>query len=211
MITERYCFLREELVRLYRLFTLRTFNVTLPLASVLTTEQLKAYEKNPPIRGFNSLLTASERPYTVAFILQAVQVSGDQFDIGFSRPREDIPVIYEAIMKWIDHWIEIKIGHSYLRTPDIMELELIEKLGRMLFTPYSHYHHEKINQALHVPDIKNASLIDLLRGTMMFGKDFDQPISYYSALDEYKSSINYSSNSYGNVSLDFMQGFGGGL
>lgn len=211
MITERYCFLREELIRLYRLFTQRTFNVTLPLASVLTTEQLKAYQKNPPIRGFDSLMVASERPYSVAFMLQAVQISGDELDIGFSRPREDIPVIYEAIQDWIHYWIEIKVGGGFLRTPDIIELELIEKLGRMLFTPYAHYHHEKINQALHVPNIQNASLLDILRGTMMFGSDFDQPLSYYSALDEYKSSINYSSSSYDTSSLDFMKGFGGGL
>lgn len=213
MNTERYMFIRKELIDLYRLFTQRTFVVTMPLASFLSTKQLKHYQDNPPINGFESLTQTSERPYTIAFLLKAIQHTGDNFTIGFRNPREDIPVIYDSIQTWIRHWIEIKHNGGYIRTPDIKELELIEKLGRFVFSAYAHYHHEKINRTLHVPDLKNATLLDILRGKMMFGDGFDEPVSYVSYLDEYKSEIGYRdySNDVGSDTLNFLRGFGGGL
>lgn len=213
MNTERYMFLREELIRLHKLFMYRTFVVTLPLASFLSTKQLQHYQENPPINGFEAITQTSERPYTTAFILRAVALTGEGFNIGFKHPRQDIPVMFNAIQDWIKHWIEIKHQGGYLRTPDIKELELIEKLGRYLFTAYAHYHHEKINRTLHVPDLKNATLLDILRGKMMFGADFDEPISYVSYLDDYKSEIGYRdySTDIGSDTLNFLKGFGGGM
>lgn len=213
MNTERYMFLRKELIRLHQLFMYRTFVVTLPLASFLSTKQLQHYQDNPPINGFESITQTSERPYTTAFILRAVALTGEGFNIGFKNPRQDIPVMFNAIQDWIKHWVEIKHEGGYLRTPDIKELELIEKLGRYLFTAYAHYHHEKINRTLHVPDLKNATLLDILRGKMMFGADFDEPISYVSYLDEYKSATGYRDYSadIGSDTLNFLKGFGGGM
>lgn len=213
MNTERYMYLRKELIALHKLITQRTFVVTLPLASFLSTKQLQHYQENPPINGFESLTQTSERPYTIAFILRGVALTGDTFTIGFKNPRNDIPVMFNAIQDWIKHWIEIKHNGGYILTPDIKELELIEKLGRHIFTAYSHYHHEKINRTLQVPDIKNATLLDILRGRMMFGTDFDEPISYISYLDEYKSEVGYKdySTDLGSDTLNFLRGFGGGM
>jgi hypothetical protein len=213
MNTDRYIFIRNDLIRLYKLFSERTFVVVMPVASFLTTEQLKRFEDNPPINGFDSLMVPSERPYTIKHILRSVSMMGEKFDIGFRYPREDIPVIYDSIQTWIRHWIEIKTTGGFLRTPDIKELELIEKLARHVFTAFAHYHHEKINRTMNVPNTKDLSLIDVLRGKMMYGADFDQPISYISYLDEYKSEIGYrdTGTSFGSGTLDFLQGFGGGL
>lgn len=213
MNTERYMYLRKELIALHRLITRRTFLVTLPLASFLSTKQLQHYQKNPPINGFESITQTSERPYTIEFILRAVMMTGEGFTMGFRKPREDIPVMFNAIQDWIKYWIEIKHDGGYLRTPDVKELELIEKLGRFIFSAYAHYHHEKINRTLQVPNLENATLLDILRGRMMFGTDFDEPISYVSYLDQYKSDVGYRdySSDIGSDTLSFLKGFGGGL
>jgi hypothetical protein len=213
MHTDRYTYIRNELIRLYKLFTERTFVVVMPVASFLSTRQLKHFEENPPINGFESLMENTERPYTIYHILRSVDLMGENFRIGFRYPREDIPVIFDSIQTWIQHWIEVKHNGGYLRTPDIKELELIEKLGRYIFTAYAHYHHEKINRTLHVPNTKNLTLLDALRGRMMYGADFDEPISYISHLDNYKSEIGYRDFSPGvsSETLGFLKGFGGGL
>ncbi|QZA70599.1 hypothetical protein AH04_120 [Erwinia phage AH04] len=213
MHTDRYIFIRKDLVRLYKLFTERTFVVVMPVASFLSTEQLKHFEEHPPINGFESLMESTERPYTVLHILRSIKLMDDNFRIGFRYPREDIPVIFDAIQTWIQHWIEIKTNGGYLRTPDIKELEIIEKLGRYVFTAYAHYHHEKINRTLNVPNTKDLSLLDALRGRMMYGSDFDEPISYVSHLDNYKSEIGYKDYSGGVDSgmLNALRGFGGGM
>lgn len=213
MHTDRFMFIRNDLIRLYQLFTERTFVVVMPVASFLSTEQLRHYEENPPINGFESLMENSERPYTVSHILRSVALMDENFRIGFRYPREDIPVIYDAIQTWIQHWIEIKLNNNYLRTPDVKELEIIDKLGRYVFTAYAHYHHEKINRVMNVSDVKQLTLVDVLKGRMMYGADFDEPISHISHLDNYKSEINYRDpgKSFDKGTIDFLRGFGGGL
>lgn len=213
MHTERYTFLRNELIELYQIFTKRTFLVTIPLAALLSTKELQHYQEHPPINGFDSLTMVQERPMTIERLLKSVMYMEDNFQIGFRNPRQDIPIIYESVQKWIQHWIEIKHNGGYLRTPDIKELELIEKLARYLFSAHAHYYHEKINRTLNVPNVKEASLLDILKGKMMYGDGFDEPISYISHLDQYKSDTNYRdySGSMNSGTLDFLKGFGGGM
>lgn len=213
MNIERYTYIRKELIRLYKLFSERTFLVFIPPSSFLTLEQLDRAKERPPLTGFETLEQPVERPYTIQYLLRAVDIMGDDIHLGFRYPRQDIPVIYESIQTWIKYWIEIKVNLSYMRTPDISELELIERLARFVFTPYSHYYHERINKDMRLNPGEEITLVTLLRGTMMHGKDFGEPISYISHLDQYKSTIGYSS-SYGSHSggtLDFLRGFGGGM
>lgn len=214
MHIERYQFIRKELTRLYEILALRTYLVTMPMSSFMTLRQLNNTKKNPPMQGFESVIAPVERPFTIDFILGAVKIMGDDISLGFRHAREDIPVIYDAIQEWIRYWIEIKTNASYFRTPDIKELELLERLARFLFTPYAHYHHEKINNVMNIRPEKEMTLLDVLAGRMMFGDGFDEPISYISHLDHYKSSIGYTDYSGGNESsLDFLRGvgFGGGM
>lgn len=214
MEIERYTYLRKELIRLYTVLTEQTFTVVIPLSSFLTLKQLENARDNPPISGFESLEIPVERPFTIARLLTAVDVMGDELEIGFRYPRKDIPEIYTSIQDWIRYWIEIKREAGYLRTPDLSELALIERLAKYVFSAYSHYHHEKINNTLHVNTQSEMTLLDILKGKMMFGTDIDEPISFISYVDEWRSTTGYSAEMEertGSVGSGILSGFGGGL
>lgn len=209
MELERYRFLQTELIRLHKVLTEYTFSVILPLSSFLTLRQLDKVKDNPPITGFESLEIPVERPYTIEHILKAVDIMGDELQIGFRYPRKDIPVIYTSIQDWIRYWIEIKRDWGYLRTPDIGELELIERLAKHIFSYYAHYYYENVNKILHVNSNEELTLLDVLKGRMMFGDAMDNGISFISYVDEYKSDTGIRGKS--NSGIDFLGGFGGGL
>lgn len=214
MHIDRYNHVRSELIRLYKLFSERTFRVHIPLSSFMTLKQLEHLEAHPPITGFETLNQTVERPYTIRHLLTAVNIRDSEFTVGFSNPRQDIPVIYKSIEDWILYWIEIKSNADYFATPSIEELEIVEKLGRYLFSAYAHYYHEKINTDMNVRDVSKLTLIDILKGKMVHGDGWDEPISYVSHLDLYKQSIgynNYNSRTGDTSHLDFLKGFGGGL
>lgn len=207
MLTDRYNYLRKELIELHRILTEETFEVSIPLSSFMTLKQLENAKENPPLTGFETLEIPVERPFTILRLLQAVQIMGDELMIGFRYPRRDVPRIYDTIQTWIKYWIEIKINASYLRTPSVEELELIEKLAKYTFSSYAHYHYEKINKTLSVPDLASASLLDILKGRMMYGTDIDEQLSYISHLDEYKSMTGYVGSHSG--ALGAFHGLGG--
>lgn len=204
METERYNYIRKELVELHRILTEETFEVAIPLSSFMSLKQLENARENPPLTGFETLEIPVERPFTILRLLQAVQIMGDHLNIGFRHARRDVPRIYESIQTWIKYWVEIKVNAGYLRSPSVEELELIEKLAKHVFGTYAHYHYEKINKTLHIPDMANASLLDILKGRMMYGTDIDEQLSYISHLDEYKSLMGYTSNP-----SSFSAGFNG--
>ncbi|AEV89557.1 hypothetical protein OBP_120 [Pseudomonas phage OBP] len=212
MQTERYIHLRKELVRLYKVLTEQTYTVIIPLSSFLTLKQLEYAKERPPIAGFESLEIPVERPFTIARLLTAVDVMGDELEIGFRFPRKDIPEVYTNIQDWIRYWIEIKRDAGYLRTPSIDELALMERLAKYVFSAYAHYHHEKINKTLNVNTQSEMTLLDILKGKMMFGSDIDEPISFISYVDEWRSSTGYSAQMEESRSYNAsMSGFGGGM
>lgn len=214
MQTERYNHIRKELVRLYKVLTEQTYVVIIPLSSFLTLKQLEHARDNPPISGFESLEVPVERPFTIARLLSAVDIMGDELSIGFRTPRKDIPEIYVAIQDWIRYWIEIKREAGYLRTPDLKELAIMERLAKYVFSAYAHYYHEKINNTLHVNTHSEMTLLDILKGKMMFGADIDEPISFISYIDEWRSTSGYSAELEergGYSDYGSMSGFGGGM
>uniref|UniRef100_A0AAU8KZH7 Uncharacterized protein n=1 Tax=Pantoea phage Survivor TaxID=3232176 RepID=A0AAU8KZH7_9CAUD len=207
MDTLRYMHVRKELIRIHSILTEETFLVIMPTTSFMTLKQLEFYKDNPPIVGFEALETPQERPYSIVKILEAFKNVGDDAQVHFRYPSRDIPRIYEAIQDWIRYWIEIKRGSGYLRTPSIEELELIEKLARHIFTAYSHYHYSKIFDTLNVSSKQEMTLLDVLKGRMMYGSDIDEELSYISYLDEYKSETGFQSS----AAQQIYSGFGGGM
>lgn len=214
MDTIRYMYVRDELIKLHNIIMNQSFEVILPLTHFLNKQKLEYLEKNPPINGFGALEAPTCRPYPICKILTAFAIMDGEVQLDFRHPRNDIPLIYNTIQDWIRYWIEIKRGAGYLRTPSIEELELIEKLGRYVFAAYKHYHYEKINKTLHVPTTADMTLLDVIKGRMMYGDDIDNDISYVSYLDEYKSETGYTGFSQSS-SMDtlrgLMGGFGGGM
>lgn len=210
METERYNFIRKELIRLHRVITEETFNVFIPISSFMTLKQLEVARDHPPITGFETLEETVERPFSIKRMLIAVEIMGDELKLGFRNARRDIPYIYESIQSWIKYWLEIKVGMSHLKTAPMEELELIERLAKYIFGAYAHYHYEQINKTLHIPDIAQASLLDILKGRMMYGTDIDEQLSYISHIDEYKAATGYRSPSstIGGMGSSFG-GFGG--
>lgn len=207
MDTNRYMYIREELVKLYSILTQETFLVVMPTTSFMSLKQLEHYRENQPLVGFDSLEIPMERPYSIMKILEAFVHMGDEAKVYFRYPSRDIPRIYDSIQTWIQYWVEIKRGSGYLRTPAIEELELIEKLARHIFTDYSHYHYSKIYDTLNVKSSENMTLLDVIKGRMMYGTDLDEQLSYISYLDEYKSQTGYQSS----VASEIYSGFGGGM
>lgn len=209
MNTERFMYVRTELIKLYRIITKQTFVVYLPLSSFLTLSQLEHMRDNPPIQGFEMLEQPIERPYTIDNLLRAIKITDGNVNIGFRNPRQDIPLMFDTIQNWVKYWCEIKGGAPWVRTPPISELALIEKLGRHIFGHYKHYHYEKINDTLNIQSQESITLLDILKGRMMFGEDIDNDISYISYLDEYKSSQGYSPET--ETDSGYLNGYGGGL
>lgn len=207
MDTIRYMYVRNELIKLHRILTEEHFIVIMPATSFMTLKQLEHYKEHQPIIGFESLETPIERPYSIKKILEAFVHMGDEAQVFFRYPAKDIPRIYDTIQDWIRYWVEIKRSSGYLRTPPIEELELIEKLARHIFTDYSHYHYTKIYDTLNVKSSESMTLLDVLRGRMMYGNDLDEPLSYISYLDEYKSETGYHST----IASQIYSGFGGGM
>lgn len=207
MDTIRYNFVRKELIRLYHMFTEEHFLVIIPKTSFMSLKQLEYYKENPPIIGFESLEVPEERPYSIAKFLEVFKHMGDDAQIFFRYPAKDIPRIYDSVQDWIRYWVEIKRGAGYLRTPSVQELELVEKLARHLFTDYAHYHYNTMFDNLNVKSVENMTLLDALKGRMMYGTDLDEGLSYISYLDEYKTQIGYR----GNSMSDVYSGLGGGM
>lgn len=218
MQTERYNFIRKELVKLHELFTQRTFNVYVSLSSFLTYEQLTNYEKHPPIGGFNRIEIVDERPYTIEYLLTMFEIMGDKAEMGFKYPKQDIPVMYDAAQNWIKYWVELKTSVGYLRTPPLEELEVMERLARYVFSAYKHYYYEKMNDNLNVPSKDNMTLFDVFKGRMMYGDSFDQDLSFISYLDQFRGGGGYielmEGPGYNNGFSGFdspNSGFGGGM
>lgn len=211
MQIERYTFLRNELRRLYTILTEQTFVVAIPMSSFMTLRQLDKAKDNPPLTGFETLEIPVERPFTVQRLLQAVDIMGDELSLGFRHPRQDIPFLYNSIQDWIRYWIEIKRDVGYLRTPELSELELIERLGKYVFSAYAHYHYEKINKTLGVSSTAEMTLLDVLKGRMMYGTDLDEQLSYISHIDEYRAATGQTSNTMGSnfSASSFLSGLGG--
>lgn len=207
MDTNRYMYVRGELVKLYTILTQETFLVIMPATSFMSLKQLEHYKEHQPIIGFDSLEVPMERPYSIMKILEAFVHMGDEAQVYFRHPAKDVPRIYDAIQDWIRYWVEIKRGSGYLRTPSIEELELIEKLARHLFTDYSHYHYTKIFDTLNVKSSETMTLLDVVKGRMMYGNDLDEQLSFISYLDEYKSQTGFQSS----VASQVYSGFGGGM
>lgn len=208
MQTERYMHVRSELMRLYTVLTEQTFTVIMPASHFLTLKQLEYLEENPPLTGFETLDIPTERPFTIARILDAFKIMGGDVRIDFRYPRKDIPVIYESIQDYIRLWCEIKEAVGYLQTPPIEELEQIEQLARYVYTAYTHYHYEKINKQFNVNVTSEMTLLDVIKGRMMYGDVVDEGISHISYTDLYKSAQGFTEPS--SVPQGFG-GFGGGF
>lgn len=207
MDTNRYMYVRGELIKLHSILTQETFLVIMPATSFMSLKQLEHYKEKQPIIGFDSLEVPMERPYSIMKILEAFVHMGDEAQVFFRHPAKDIPRIYDAIQDWIRYWVEIKRGSGYLRTPQIEELELIEKLARHIFTDYSHYHYTKVFDTLNVKSSESMTLLDVVKGRMMYGNDLDEQLSFISYLDEYKSQTGFQST----VASQVYSGFGGGM
>lgn len=206
METERYMQIRSELIKLHSILTEWTFNVIMPASQFITLKRLSEIEKNPPINGFESLEIPQERPMSISRILDAFVIMGDEAQVYFRSPRRDIPVIYETIQETVRLWCEIKSELSYLRTPPLEELELLEKFSKYLFGDYANYYHEKINNSMQIKHTSEMTLLDMIKGRMMYGDAFDEPISYISYVDQYKSTQGYAEHS----AVSYGSGFGGG-
>lgn len=205
MQTERYMHVRSELIRLYEIITQRTYTVVIPATHFLSLKQLEYLEDNPPLTGFESLDIPMERPFTIARILDAFKIMGESVRVDFRYARRDIPEIYETIQEYIRLWCEIKTDISYLQTPPLEELEMLERLSRYIFTAYSHYYYEKVNKTFDVSTTEELTLLDVFKGKMMFGDSMDEGLSFISYVDRYRSHSGQGASSSG------FSGFGGGF
>ena len=189
----RYKHVRENLVRLYKMITEETFNVYIPKSSFLSLKQIKHLEKNPPINGMESYETIVERPLTILRMAQAFSMIGeDDVNLAFRYPRRDIPKIYNGIQDYIMYWLEIKRHWARFDAPSLDELEILEKIAKYVFSAYKEYHIQEVNDKFGVAKQSDMTLMDYIKGTWMYGEQFQENISFISHLAIYREENNLS-------------------
>lgn len=189
----RYKHVRENLVNLYKMITEETFNVYIPKSSFLSLKQIKHLEKNPPINGMGSYEAVVERPLTILRMAQAFSMIGeDDVNLAFRYPRRDIPRIYNGIQDYIMYWLEIKRYWARFDAPSLDELEILEKIAKYVFSAYKEYHIQEVNDKFGVTKQSDMTLMDYIKGTWMYGEQFQDNISFISHLAVYREENNLS-------------------
>lgn len=189
----RYNHVRENLVSLYKTITEETFNVYIPKSSFLSLKQIKQIEKNPPINGMESYDNVIERPLSILRMAQAFSMVGeDDVNLAFRYPRKDIPRIYNTIQDYIMYWLEIKRNYARFDSPGLDELEILEKVAKYVFSAYKEYHIQEVNDKFGVVKQSDMTLMDYIKGTWMYGEQFQENISFISHLAVYREENNLS-------------------
>lgn len=210
----RYNHVRSELVRLYKIITKRTFILNAKRSIFLTTEQLEAMEKNPPICGLDRYNTVGEMPVTIAKMVLAQEIIGDDLVLAFRYPKKDIPVVYDTIQNYIKYWTEIMLNASGFKTATVYELELLENIAKGLYYSYSYYKREMVKEDLNKQKASYVDpMVNLYLGIIKHGRGMDNDNSFYSYLDAYKEKVSemqghFSVQSFTNTSnMDYSKNF----
>lgn len=193
---EHYKKVRAELVELYTFMTERQFPVVAPRSVFLTTEQLNELERRPPPGGIARFTKQIQIDVTPIRIINAYEIGGDEFEMGFGRPKRDIPLLYESMQEYIRLWVDVKINSYGYGTASIEELRAIERVTRSLFNIYRYYRQteeqermDKITQS----DDGEHGLTSLVLGTLKYGMEGFSDVSYVSYVDQYYEKLRASS------------------
>lgn len=193
MDLSRYNHIRESLVALYKTITEETFNVYIPKSSFLSLNQIKKLENSPPINGIESYDNVVERPLSILRIAQAFSMVGeDDVNLAFRYPRKDIPKIYNTIQDYIMYWLEIKRHYARFDSPGLEELGILEKIAKYVFSAYKEYHIQEVNDKFGVSSQAEMTLMDYIKGTWMYGEQYQDNISFISHLAVYREENNLS-------------------
>ena len=185
-----YIKVREDLVKLYQLITTKTFYVIAPRSVFLTTEQLSRISSNPPPGGLDRFTNIVEMPVSIDKIVLAYEIAGDGFEIGFKRPQQDIPIIYESIQEYIRLWVDVKINAYGYKTATIKELRALEMVSKSIFYAYKYYYDQEISKRFKEgSDTTEFELANLVFGSIAYGSG-DNNLSFISYIDQYYDKIN---------------------
>lgn len=195
---EHYAKVRAELVRLYKMITSKPFPVIAPRSVFLSTEQLEALEKNPPVGGLSRFSRVVETYVTIEKIIRAYDIGDDDFELGFTRPSRDIPIIYEALQEYVRLWIDVKLNTYNYGTASLEELRAIEKVTRSLFHPYRHYYRERVRGEMEKGGNKESlGMANFFLSMLSYGQEGPDDISYVSYVDSYNDRLNSRSHEMG--------------
>lgn len=181
---------RGELVRLYEFMTDKQFPVIAPRSVFLTTRQLENIEKNPPPGGTSRFSRRIEMHVSIQRIVNAYEIGGSEFEMGFARPKTDIPLIYEAIQEYVRLWVDIKINSYNYQTADIKELRALEAVSRSLFSIYKYYREMDEQEKMRVgTDETEFALANLNFGHLQYGLSGFKDIGFVSYVDQYYEKL----------------------
>lgn len=189
MDVNRFKYVRERLVALYKQMTEYTYSVIAPPESFLTFKELKKVSENPPIRGMDILGRNIERHMTITKMAVAIAIKGDDCRLAFSRPSQDLIEIYEGIQEYISLWLEVKRNLGWLSAASLEELETLEAVAKYIFSPYTEYKAREQVNAFGKTSTGEFTLNDALLGVWIYGSAGAEDISFISHIAIYKEEM----------------------
>lgn len=170
MSNERYIAVRERLIELFPVMTEYTYEIVAAPSIFLPLKQLKNIDSaDDRLIGTEIVGNVVERQVTIAKMSEAISINGECTEMAFRRPSRVIPEIYESIQEYIKLWIEIKTDYSWLPSPQLEELERLERVAKFVFTPYKEYYYAKIAKATGVSAQADTTMQGALLSIWMFG------------------------------------------
>lgn len=180
---------REDLVTLYNLITTKHFPVVAPRSVFLTTEQLERIANNPPPGGVERFTHMTEMTCTIEKMMLAYSIGGEDFEIGFTRPGRDIPIVYETIQEYIRLWVDVKMNAYGYKTATIKELKMLENVSRSLFGIYKYYYEMEIARKYEQENNETEfELANLALGGLVYGRQTTD-VSFISYIDHYHDRL----------------------
>lgn len=194
---EHYAKVSSELFKLYEFLTQRHFPVRAPRSVFLTTEQLEKLERFPPPGGLERFSRPIDIDVSIERIMQAYEIGGDAFEMGFKKPSRDIPVIYEAVQEYIRLWVDIKLNYTSYNTASIDELRCLERVSRSLFGIYKYFRKQEEETKLAGANYTEYEIANVMLSFMQYGSGEADGLSFVSYVDKYYDQLKATDNTYG--------------
>jgi len=138
MLVGRYNVVRERLIQLYQILEFQSFQVWVAPEFLMTTEELRTRETHWK-EGFANDSTFYETPtlrsMKVTQMLRILPNLRSYRDLGFKNPNKNIVLLYESLQEYLSLWVETILEQRWLY-PSLTELNALQNLAYLIFTPY---------------------------------------------------------------------------
>ncbi|ASU03838.1 hypothetical protein JOAD_77 [Erwinia phage vB_EamM_Joad] len=203
MLIARYNHIRGRLTALHDMIQHKQFSVWVAPVMFMDLEELRhrpTFQREDHVADHQFYETPQMRSMTVSQLVEILPNMNTPNDIGYCRPNEDIPLLYEGIQEYIMLWCEIIKDVPEVPFPPLDELYLLESFAYTLFPAYRSikpYLDDKERQEQNginarMSEMGLASFMGLFKQERFGAKMADGQLSFVSYLDMLKQSMNWT-------------------